>query len=148
MCMKFIKKILTTPLPKNSGAIIDGYNTSDDPTTNTYSMRVIKQRCKLKEDFAILTGQVSMAADSTSSFTINYPIGFTADNCVPIACGLKVLDAKGFNYVAHNADSVSILNNGYNRLLNLQEANIQLRVTNPDTTSAKTVNYKIVLMKV
>ena len=100
-----------------------------------------------KENIAVINGSSVVEASATGTINIDYPTGFTADNCVPISLGIKVLDAKGFNYVGHKVDAGSLLNNAYDRNLNLKTDSIQLMVANANT-SEKTVNYKIVLLKV
>lgn len=112
------------------------------------SKTAIGSKAVYKEDFVVITGSMSINADTTETKLIEYPEGLTSENCVPISCGVKIIENKGFNYVGYNVNSGSMLNNAYNRWLNLKSDKIQLMVTNPDTSNVKTVNYKIVLMKI
>ena len=150
--MKYLKKIAIVPFAqKHKGCIIDSFDTSDDKHTNAPSINAVKKyfnnTYKQKDDFVIITGNVTIAANDTGLVNINYPEGFNADNCVPITCGLQIIANKGYNYVGYNKDSGSILTNAYDRRLNLTSSNILFMIDNPNT-SAKTISYKIVLMKV
>lgn len=99
------------------------------------------------EDIKVLTGNVNVNASANATVTINYPSGFNKNNCVPISLGLKITDNKGYNYVGYHKDSGSLLVNAYDRKLNLLDSNIQLIIDN-DLTSAKTVYWQLVLMKI
>lgn len=105
-------------------------------------------RYKLIGDFAILTGSTEVAKSSTGTVTLNYPAGFTADNCVAISCGIKVVNNKGYNYEGIYTDADDLLANSYRRRLNLTNGNVVFVIYNPNTDQAMTVNYKIVLMKI
>lgn len=109
---------------------------------------VIGSKVVYKDDYVVIEGQMIVEANSSLTKNINYPTNYNINNCVPISCGIKILDTKGYNYVGNKVDSGSILNNAYDRRLNLTEFDIKLFVVNPSTDSSKTITYKIVLMKV
>ena len=96
---------------------------------------------------AVLTGTITAEASKSGTANINYPAGFNADNCVPICFGVKIIENRGFNYFGTYEDSADLLNNSYERKLNLNSTNIVAVVKNP-TTSSNSIKYKIVLMKV
>ena len=102
---------------------------------------------KLKGDFAKIEGNFTVSQASAGSKTINYPTGFTKDNCVAIACGIDAVAGKGYNFIGQYIDSSDGLNSSFNRRLNLADNNITLVVRNPNSSSL-TVNYRIVLMKI
>lgn len=89
-----------------------------------------------------------MPVSSNKVATIGYPEGYNINNCVPVACGLKVIDNKGYNYEGTYTDSSDILNNSYKRRLNLTSNNITLTLFNPNSDQAVNVSYIIVLMKI
>lgn len=107
---------------------------------------VLGSKAVYKNNFVVISGNLKIAASDSNVANISYPEGFTAENCVPISCGLQAIANKGYNYVGYNKDSSSALTNAYDRRLNLTSSNIVLMIYNP-TTSEKTVSYKIVLMK-
>lgn len=98
-------------------------------------------------NITVLTGSLTISASTSGSKNINYPSSYTSSNCVPISCGIYNVENKGYNFVGFNKDSASSLNNAWDRRLNLTSSNIVLVVDNPNS-SEKTVNYKIVLMKI
>ena len=95
---------------------------------------------------AKITGSMTIEANSNKSVTINYPSGFTKDNCYVVACGIQAIENRGYNFIGIYKDSGSLLMNAYHRYVNTTDSGINLIVDNP-TTSEKTVSYKIVLMK-
>lgn len=101
----------------------------------------------LKDNIAVFEGSITISASSSNSKEISYPSGYNSTNCVPIACGIKNLENKGFNYVGFNKDSAYSINNAWDRRLNLTSSNIVLVIDNPNT-SEKTVSYKIILMRI
>ncbi len=99
-----------------------------------------------KENFALITGSGTMEASVDYNFTIDYPTGFTKDNCVVMAFGVKVIEAKGFEFSGNYVDSGDILRNSYKRTISLANDNIEGTIRNPNSSS-KEVSYKIVLLK-
>lgn len=94
----------------------------------------------------VLSGSVNIDASSGSNIIKSYPSGLNADNCIPIACGIKY-STKGFNYVGKYDNSMDSFLNAYKRTLTLTPEDIFLRIDNC-LTSAGTFYYKIVLMKI
>ena len=105
-------------------------------------------KVKMGNDYAVLTGSMTINASSLGEVTINYPSGFTSENCVPISCGISSIASKGYNYEGYYEDATDLMQNALKRTLNLTESNILLLIKNPATDQSKTVNYKIVLMKI
>ncbi len=102
---------------------------------------------KLKSDFTKLEGSFTVNKSTSGAKTINYPSGFTKDNCVAIACGIDAVAGKGYNYVGQYVDSSDGLNSSFTRRLNLADSNITLVVRNPNSSNL-TVKYRIILMKI
>lgn len=75
---------------------------------------------KLKSDFSKLEGSFTVNQSSSGAKTLNYPSGFTKDNCVAIACGIDAVAGKGYNYVGQYNDSSDGLNSSFTRRLNLR----------------------------
>lgn len=99
------------------------------------------------DDIIELESSVTIPANQIARFDFNYPTGLTQSNCVPISFGIKQVTDKGFNYYGYHRDSSSYLNNEYTRSVNLQSSSIQMRIYN-DTDSAKSVTFKLVLLKI
>lgn len=113
-----------------------------------------------QSNIAVLTGTVNLSAGegpenaSFNTFDLNFPTGFTKDNCVCLSIGIKIspYDDTGYSYEAidHN-DPRSWARNAQfrNVLLGRREdpSKILLTIVNP-MTSVKTAYYKLVLMKV
>lgn len=95
---------------------------------------------------SVLESSVTIPANQVANFTFSYPIGFDSTNCIPISFGIKQIENKGYNYFGRYRDSSSLLNNEYERSVNLLENNIQMRIYN-DTESPKTVYFRLVLLK-
>lgn len=108
---------------------------------------VIGSKVVYKDNFAILTGTIIAEASKSGTANIDYPEGFDVDNCVAISFGVKTVENKGFNYFGTYKDSADLLNNSYDRKLNLNSSNIVVIVKNPNTSS-KSIKYMIVLMKI
>ncbi len=97
-------------------------------------------------NIAVLTGTLTAQGSSNGGKDIAYPNGFNQGNCIVISLGIKT-NVKGFNFVGNYKDSSDLLYTGYDRRINLEEEKISLVVKNPNTES-KTIDYKIVLMKI
>lgn len=104
---------------------------------------------KLKDDFAILTGSMTVEAGASDAPTnaildVNYPSGFDKSNCVVLSTMTTntVPTSTTYSY-PHN---LNVLDSEMKLTVMLGNDVIQISVGN--TTSAKTFNYKIVLMKI
>lgn len=107
----------------------------------------INSEYKLQGDFAILTGSTQVTGSSKGTVEIDYPSGFTVDNCVAISFGIKVIENRGYNYEGIYTNSEDSIDNCYRRRLNLNSSKVKMVVYNPNT-DAMTVYYKVVLMKI
>ena len=99
----------------------------------------------------------SGSTETLKSVTLNYPEGYTKDNCVPVAfsCGgLKTnLGIQGYNYAYSanaNEPSLTLNNGGFNRDLILNDNNIKVNINIKGITLSEglTVPIRIVLMKI
>ena len=109
-----------------------------------------------KNDFALLTGQITLAAAETvekSKLTyleIPYPDGFTKDNCIVISCGLSHVGDTAFYSFGYNDKSyfnILVLSGAIPRNVILNDNEIMLQCFNSATQEAP-YTYKIVLMKI
>lgn len=99
-----------------------------------------------KDRFAVLEGTLNVQANGANSAKLDYPNGFTRENCILISNGIKVIDNKGYNYEGLFVDSSDALNNCYRRRVNLTNT-VDLIVYNPNE-NAINVSYKLVLMRI
>lgn len=95
----------------------------------------------------IINASVTIPAHQVVTATASYPEGLTADNCIPLAVGVKYVDNKGYNYFGQYRDSASLANNAYSRYINLAPSNLQVTLYN-DTDSSKTLSFRIVLLDI
>lgn len=115
----------------------------------------------VKEDFAVLTGSMNLNGnpDTTKQTnftdkTLNYPTGFNKDNCVVLSIMRTANNSKWSNGWSVNVDSLEMFNGIEPIEVMLHGTDItewsnkiRLRASN-FSSSAVTINYKIVLMKV
>lgn len=78
----------------------------------------------LKNNINVIEGHVTISEESISNVSINYPDGFTKENCIPITCGIKYVDKQGYEFVGEYHDSMSLYWNGYTKYLNLLDSSI------------------------
>lgn len=107
---------------------------------------LVGSKAVYKNDFAVINGTKIINASTAENISINYPTGFTAENCVPVCCGLKYSN-RGYNYVGKYDDSMDLYWGAIKRTLTFGTDNITLRIDNV-VTEQTTYNYKIVLMKI
>lgn len=113
------------------------FNGSGNVTINTTQANI-----------AILTGTVTIAASSGEvGVTLNYPDGFTKDNCVVISFGSYYDVNKGYAFGFHSNSSAGMLRGTNDRDVFLNSSGIQIWYNNVSTSAIK-LNYKIILMKV
>ena len=111
-----------------------------------------------KNDFAVITGNISGDGTESPSKTINYPTGFNRDNCVVSTVNLKrsTVDFKGYGAIF---DSSSYLTGAIPTKVALGETNIALEIRNiniaqdgsimvPNIPTSVSFEYTIVLMKI
>lgn len=94
------------------------------------------------DKFAVLTGNITLEA-SGGSVSVNYPSGFTKDNCVVIACGITYNSGgwRAFGTVQAAVSTGARLNPSN---ITVGCYPIQGNTSGPTGT----FNYKLVLMKI
>lgn len=108
-----------------------------------------KRSVYVKDDYAVLTGQVVMKS-GTGSTTVNYPESFTQDNCVVLSFGQsREGGTAGINF-GYGIRSTDYLKGSLTRNVALTSSNIEISVANgtSEGNGDQTYNYKIVLMKI
>ena len=104
----------------------------------------------------ILTGEITITSlGGLNGITVDYPEGFTKDNCIPIAFGTggqrTGFGTAGLDYgITVDANNLSLLNGSFSKSLVLNESNINIRIyvaSTPDCTGSK-FPYQVTLMKV
>lgn len=95
-----------------------------------------------KDNIAVLTGSITLES-SGGSTNVNYPTGFTKDNCIVIACGITYNSAgyRAFGTVQASVSTGARLNPSS---ITVGCYPIQGNTSGP--TGA--FNYKLVLMKI
>lgn len=145
---------LTVGIGVNGSSVLENYD--GDTLVGRLEVRPngeiwnAKNNCKILElgDIAIFTGTTTVSTEYPDEFevvTINYPSGFTKDNCIPIAIGISTLTSQiAYGDYISSGSTLAGIPGEYQLLLS--SYNIRLRVMkNNDRTS---VNYKIVLLKI
>lgn len=97
--------------------------------------------------FQELKGNITIGANTNCNTLLNYPAGFTKENCYIVAVGIQVIENKGYNWKGTFSDSASLLMNAYKKYINTEASGIRVVIENANT-SQKTFNYKILLMKI
>lgn len=140
-----LNKKANTSHTHTKAQITDFSHTHDD---RYFTETECNNKFKVKGDFAVLTGTITVGSSTSANKTINFPSGFTADNTLIIGNGIIVgTSAKGWNWNGEYLNSADGLNNAFHRITNIRDGGIYLSVTNPNT-SETTFSYKIVIMKV
>ena len=97
-----------------------------------------------QDNFKVIEGIITIAANSNVVVDQNYPENFTEDNCYPIACGIKAVEYAGYNYEGVWQNSASFAKNAFNRTLNFTKDKIQLTIYN-SLSNETNFKYKIIL---
>ena len=98
-------------------------------------------------NIAVLTGNFTAAADTAANVkNLNYPSGFTKDNCVVLAYGKYYYATTGYSFGHHSNNSAGMLFGTNDNDITLGDT-ITLWYNNISSSSVK-IYYKIVLMKV
>lgn len=121
---------------------------------------IIGSKVIYKDDYAVIEGNVILASGEggtykDNTFTINYPSGFNANNCVVVALGTTVNYFNenglhyGFNYgdVSFGNESVALLVGNQPKQVRLLKNNIELEIFNVSGNEQREY-YRIVLMKI
>lgn len=106
-------------------------------------------------DFAVLTGTITTPAKNAESLTgsveVNYPIGFTRDNCVVISLMLhnQKKNYKDYWSISSLANDSMIMLYGNNGSATLKPNKIRVYTNKLSSAlESETFNYKLVLMKI
>ena len=108
---------------------------------------------KLKGDFAVIDGTIECTTPTgRTSKDIEYPNGFTKDNCVVIAIGMGgqafAFGTAGLAYgYSYTSPQMGLLAGAQDRYVILDDNHITISCYNP-SNNAFTYNYKLVLMKI
>ncbi len=112
-----------------------------------------------QNNIAVLSGQLDLKAASTdgsyspsfNNVLIDFPSGFSKDNCVVISSAMQLTDYTGYTFdCAIWDDSRTWLRGGYPSMVTFDYKNngkINYTIVNP-TSQVRTCKYKIVLMKI
>lgn len=108
----------------------------------------INEKCKVKGDFAVITGNMDVAAFAFDQDFINYPQGFNKDNTIVLSTMEEIFNSQYYNTIIcyDRGDNFTISENAVD--VTLMPDNIRVRLNNNDNSFKKTFNYKIVLMKI
>lgn len=104
-------------------------------------------------NFAVLTGNVTVPSSSggtsgTVNTNVNYPTGFTKDNCAPIAIGFKKQNDSDYLYEPSSTNSSGAYVNGYfNGYIKMSSSNVIIYSSNSGSSEIN-LSYKLVLMKI
>lgn len=79
--------------------------------------------------------------------TLNYPEGFTKDNCTVLSFGTYYNKAKGYSFGHHCNDSAGLMMATNDRDITLGSNGIELWYNNIATDSV-TIYYQVVLLKI
>lgn len=112
-----------------------------------------------KNNIATLVGteKVTVTADKymDHTFTVNYPEGFTKDNCVVLAFGSRSDTQKGFSFGTRDnyASPSAFLETSFGKSVSLLDNNIVAHFyfrygDASHSASSYNIDYKIVLMKI
>ena len=124
-------------------------------TVNTLSVQI--ENSKTKQDFAIVTGEMTTpAAGSTSisaSVIMGYPTGFNKNNCVIVSLMSKnntisSEDKRQWSTIGLNTSS-AVLRANSGLTASLRESDIVVNITKVDAMEdSKKIGVKLVLMKI
>lgn len=98
-----------------------------------------KQTCKLKGDFAVITGNITLT-NGQGNVELDYPSGFSKDNCVVISAELAMFTSRYDYNIASSTIGVGV------QLAN--KVNVTATPLITVTQAASTKPVKVVLMKV
>ena len=125
---------VVTEYTERKKIIPDVENSLDsDSTENVPSVHAVNSK------FAILTGTISLSNAYTAQEQVDYPTGFTKDNCVVISQMLN--NMGGANYSSGYNGSIS-----QQPLISLGDK-VAIRLAFDASTTAS-YDYKVVLMKI
>ena len=92
-----------------------------------------------RDDIAVVTGTISLT-NGSGMVALNYPDGFSNNNCVPIATGVDLMASGYYSYVSASEMIIET---------RLASNNIQVLVDAIDNVGpTATKNVKVVLLKI
>lgn len=170
--MQKIKKVQVVPLDVNEGKIIDSFNTPDDKTQNAPSIHIVEEALNTKSNssdvytktqcddlllnkfdknnFSVLSGTSNVIQyNGYVYFYLDYPTGFTKDNCVVISQMCEP-NLESATLQSGEVLTVAVDSNNQTQVnprVRLTDNYIFIHIFNK-TGTAKTFNYKIALMKI
>lgn len=138
-------------------------NATSDKITSSQAQTIANNTVanyKLKGDFAVITGSMTLAANTQENLdlgasqqtmiNIDFPSGFNKDNCVCLAFGVKGVENRNYAYGYNTSGSLGMLRGTVERTITLgalaDATKIGVEAYNM-ATSEKTLWYRIVLMK-
>lgn len=133
----------------NKANLTDVYNKSQ--INNLLNNKANTNEVYVKGDFAILTGTLNVSGDMVYLSGIQYPEGFTQNNCIVISAMLQTTSATPAIWYYDGGFSPRTL------AVQLRTASISTQaqlftyadgVITPESFAAGTYTYKIVLMKI
>ena len=138
-------------------------NATSDKITSSQAQTIANTAVanyKLKGDFAVITGSMTLAANTQENLDLNasqqtminidFPSGYNKDNCVCLAFGVKGVENRNYAYGYNTSGSLGLLRGTVERTITLgalsDSTKIGVEAYNM-ATSEKTLWYRIVLMK-
>lgn len=108
-----------------------------------------------KDNFAVITGTVELEGTSEpmesykqTNFNVDYPSGFNQNNCIAIGFDVRrdiENQSYAYGYAPANLSIVAV-NSTFPRTIQFNSNNMLCAIYNSAT--ARTIEYKIVLMKI
>ena len=125
------------------------YLTKSDASSTYLTQTNASSTYKIKGDFAVLTGSVSIPSRDFGNIQFNYPSGFTKDNCFVI--GYKYNDAYDYSqttyYVTNSILPDTFADLSTNPSIYLSNSKVSVNYTN-NSASEHTFVIDLVLMKI
>lgn len=111
-------------------------------------------RYKQINDFAVITGTIQMpeanAQTTTGSINVNYPTGFTKDNCIVISImGNRVNNTSSGWATPQSSSSLSYVLGNCDLAADMQSSTIRVLANKPNVAAARyDIDFKLVLMRI
>lgn len=162
--MKAIRKVSSIPISSSGGNIINSFNTTDDKTKNAPSINAVENYITnkvendithiSKNDIITIYGTIEMPEAGSDVYSgmaeINYPTGFTKDNCTVI--GIMGYNSSHTDYwsspMPSSSTTSALLGNG-DLMVTMTPTVIRVRSDKNDTSMPrKDISFKLTLMKI
>lgn len=129
---------------------ITGKPSTFPPTTHTHDERYFTETeinnklstYKLKGDFYVVNGNVTLSNGSGNTSQVALPSGFTKDNCVVVAVGVAYQLATVLDYGGHSNATFNV------RITSSNQYYLNVIVMGSSSGPSGSRPYKIVFMKV